>query len=463
MIITEFELRANWHKTKDKIITLPAGSVITPSARDFIRSKGIQVQIEGDGIYDLNKNTFANAEHTRNLSEQSAKHESKALKPEHMTHLHGGNLVSKNHPIIAYRGQLDLLQTECVEAQVYFQAQGEYELVQKLEEITALLRELMVAEVKEQTYEFKGLLGLSPEEIREHSHHPQKYYGVAHAPLNYGNGPIAAKLQRCRAKAREVELFAHRAFTNEHDQCSRPDIILVLNRLSSVFYILACEAQGQSKRLKKTGHDPLVAQKGERAEMAEKAERLVPIGISNRHVHLSEEDLCVLFGYGYTLTKDKDLSQPGQFSSSETLTLVGPKGTLENVRILGPTRQKTQVELSATDCFVLGITPVLRESGDHQGTPGCILGGPAGSIELVSGVLVASRHIHLHPKDADSLRLKDGDRVKVRALSPRPVTMEDVLIRVDPNYKKEMHCDRDEGNAALIGSGGQGLILEEEP
>lgn len=445
MIITEFELRANWHKTKDKVITLPAGSVITPSARDFIRSKGIQVQIEGDGVYDLNKNTFANAEHTRNLGEQFVKPESRALKPEHMTHLHQGNLVSKNHPIIAYRGQMDLLQTECVEAQVYFQAQGEHELVRKLEEITALLRELMVAEVKEQSYEFKGLFGLSPEEIRERSHHPQKYYGITHAPLNYGNGPIVAKLQHCRAKVREVELFANRAFSNEQGKCLRPDIILVLNRLSSIFYILACEVQSQRKGLNK------------------KEERLVPIGVSNRHVHLSEEDLCVLFGYGYALAKDKDLSQPGQFVASETITLVGPKGSLENVRILGPTRKKTQVELSVTDCFVLGIPPVIRESGDHQGTPGCILGGPAGNIELESGALVASRHIHLHPKDADALKLKDGDRVRVRVLSPRPVIMEDVLIRVNSAFQKEMHCDRDEGNAALIGTGGQGLILEEEP
>jgi len=463
LIITEFELRANWHKTKDKVITLPAGSVITPSARDFIRSKGIQVQIEGDGVYDLTKNTFANAEHTRNLKEQFEKHESKTLnpkqKPEHMTHLYGGNLVSKKHPIIAYRGQLDLFQTECVETQVFFQEQGELELVQKLEEITAMLRDLMVAEVREQPFEFNGLFGLSPDDIRERSHHPQKYYGIPHTPLSYTHGPIVAKLQYLRSRIRVVELFANQAFCNDQGECSRPDIVLVLNRLSSVFYILACEvrskeAMGNSKKEnKKTEHPKCSSEK-------DRDKYIVPIGISNRHVHLSEEDLNVLFGYGYNLTKQKDLSQPGQFSAIEGVTVVGPKGTLENVRVLGPTRGKTQVELSVTDCFAIGVPPVVRDSGDHKGTPGCILSGPAGNIEIENGVIVASRHIHLHTQDAEELQLKDGDKVKVQVLSQRPVIFDDVLIRVSPNYQKEMHLDRDEGNAALIGTGGKGLILE---
>lgn len=460
MIITEFELRANWHRTKDKIIVLPVGSVITPSARDFIRSKGIQVQIEGDGIYDLNKNTFANAQHTRALAEHSQKSveiSPQTGKPEHKTHLHQGALVHKTHPIIALRGQIDLFQTELIDAQVFLYAGGELDLVEKLEEITALTRELMVSEVKEQPFEFKGLFQLSPDELREHSHYPKKYYGIAHSPLSFTHGAVVAKLQHLRAKVREVELFANQAFTDERGDCTRPDIVLALNRLSSAFYILACEVQSRQEA-------PVVDNGNEKAKniVSNATEKYVPIGVSNRHVHLSEDDLCNLFGCGYTLTKQKELSQPRQFAAKETVTLVGPKGTLENVRILGPTREKTQVELSATDCYQVGIPPVVRDSGDHQGTLGCIIAGPAGNIELENGVIIASRHIHLHPTEAENLKVKDGDKVRVRLLSQRPIIFEDVLIRVNSNYIKEMHLDRDEGNAALLGNGEKGLILEGE-
>lgn len=476
MIITEFELRANWHKTKDKIITLPAGSVITPAARDFIRSKGIQVQIEGDGIYDLNKNTFANAGHTRvsagdpvktaeirtnSSNAQSSIYLKKAggssqnnqntqgHKPEHKTHLHKGALVNKIHPVIALRGQIDLLQTELIETQVFFQSREEQELVNKLEEIAGLARDLMVAEVKEQPFEFKGLFGYTPDELRERSHYPKKYYGIAHSPLSFTHGPVVGRLQYLRAKVREVELYANRAFTNERGECTRTDLVQTWNRLSSAFYILACEYRSNHSQ-----------EESGLKESSLKNGNMIPIGISNRHVHLSEEDLSILFGYGYSLTPQRELSQPGQFAAQETVTLVGPKGSLENVRILGPTRSKTQVELSTTDCYRIGVTPLVRDSGDDQGTSGCIIAGPAGNIQLERGVIVAGRHIHLNPVEAEELRLKDGDKVRVRVSGLRPVVFEDVLIRVSPAYKKEMHLDFDEGNAALLGTQAKGLILE---
>ncbi|KGK82395.1 hypothetical protein DP73_20725 [Desulfosporosinus sp. HMP52] len=185
----------------------------------------------------------------------------------------------------------------------------------------------------------------------------------------------------------------------------------------------------------------------------------VAVGISNRHIHLSQTDLEALFGASYTLTVQKELSQPGQFAAKETVSLIGPKGRLEKVRVLGPVRKNTQVEISVTDCFKLGVKPVIRDSGQHEGTPGLKIEGPAGIVELTSGVMVASRHIHLHPEDAQEWCLKDGDRICVKVESPRPITYEDVLIRVSDQYHKELHLDLDEANAALIEASSQGILL----
>lgn len=453
MIVTEYELRANWHKTKEKIITLPQGSVITPSARDFIRSKGIDVQIEGNGILDINKATFSNSHqtilrHKPFEEEQNVPRESQSptgAKPEHMTHLHQSALVTKTHPVIAYRGQLDLFQCELVEAQVYFEQVGEEGLILKLEEIAAFSRALMVNEVKEAPFQWETLIGLTPEELRERSHHPKIYFGVEHTPLSYTHGLVVAKLHHLRAKSREVELYANRAFTNDAGECTRTDLIQALNRLSSALYILACEVRGRKNE--------------EKPEKRERQEKRVPIGVSNRHIHLSKDDLVALFGENYALTLQKELSQPGQFAAKETVTLVGPKGTLEKVRILGPVRKNTQVEISVTDCYKLGIKPVIRDSGQHEGTPGLQIVGPQGNVELESGVMVASRHIHLNLEQASEWSLNDGDRVRVQIQSKRPMIFEEVLIRVNEHYHKEMHLDMDEANAALIDGQSQGVLM----
>jgi len=446
LIVTEYELRANWHKTKASLMVLPPGSVITPSARDFIRSKGIEVQIEGNGLQDLTKSTFSNIAQSIGRSN---------LKPEHMTHLRTGDLVTKTHPVIAYRGQLDLFQCELVEAQVFFEQRGEKDLIQKLEEIAALCRQLMVSEVKQEPFQWSTLIGLTPEELRERSHHPQKYFGIDHTPLSYAYGAIVAKLHHLRAKSREVELYANRAFTDENGACSRTDLIQALNRLSSAFYILACEVRGRIKDQTEN------AEKAVKAVKFGQPEKQVTIGTSNRHIHLSEEDLNALFGEGYALTPQKVLSQPGQFAAQETVTLVGPKGQFENVRVLGPVRKRTQVELSVTDCFKLGIKPVVRDSGQHEGTAGLQIVGPVGHVELKTGVMVASRHIHLHTNDAQAWSLKDGDRVRVKVESQRPMVYEDVLIRVSDQYQKEMHLDLDEANAAFIDPQSYGVLMEE--
>ncbi len=178
-----------------------------------------------------------------------------------------------------------------------------------------------------------------------------------------------------------------------------------------------------------------------------------PVGVSNRHIHLGQEDLDTLFGSGYKLQVMKDLSQPGQYAAKECLTIVGNKGMIQNVRILGPVRKSTQIEISVTDSYTLGVPPVVRDSGDTKGTPGCIILGPKGRVILKEGVIVASRHVHLHEKDATKFGLKDGDRISVKTQGPRSVILQNVLCRVHATFALDMHIDTDEANAAGIKTG----------
>lgn len=179
----------------------------------------------------------------------------------------------------------------------------------------------------------------------------------------------------------------------------------------------------------------------------------LPIALSNKHVHLSQEDLNVLFGEGYELTKFKDLSQPGQYACEEKVDVVGPKGTLKGVRILGPVRPDTQFELSISDAFALGVKPVVRNSGDIADTPGAKLVGPKGEVEIDKGIIVAARHIHMHTKDGEEFGVADKDVVSVRVSGPRGLVFDNVLVRVHENFALEMHVDIEEGNAAGVRNG----------
>ena len=176
----------------------------------------------------------------------------------------------------------------------------------------------------------------------------------------------------------------------------------------------------------------------------------IKIGVSNRHVHVTREDLDILYGTGYALTKKSDLGQPGQFAAKETVTVRGPKGEFKNVRILGPVRPKSQVEISKTDSFRLGVYPPVRESGHHQGTPGIELIGPKGSVQLDQGVIIALRHIHMTPADAKARGLKDNDVVNVKTFGQRHGILGEVVIRVSDKFALEMHVDVDEANACSL-------------
>ncbi|EKY5002003.1 phosphate propanoyltransferase [Citrobacter amalonaticus] len=177
-------------------------------------------------------------------------------------------------------------------------------------------------------------------------------------------------------------------------------------------------------------------------------DRPIPLGVSNRHIHLNAEDYARLFP-GHPISEKKGLLQPGQYAAEQTVTLVGPKGQLKNVRLLGPLRSTSQVEISRTDARTLGIAAPLRMSGNLKGTPGIRLVSPFAEIELPSGVIVAQRHIHMSPLDALILRVAHGDSVSVAIEgTDRRLIFDNVAVRVSPDMRLEMHIDTDEANAA---------------
>ncbi|MBO1300592.1 MULTISPECIES: phosphate propanoyltransferase [unclassified Enterococcus] len=173
----------------------------------------------------------------------------------------------------------------------------------------------------------------------------------------------------------------------------------------------------------------------------------IPVGISNRHVHLAQGDVDKLFGRGYQLTKLKDLSQPGQYACKEQIMLAGPKGVIQKVRILGPVRNQSQVEILQSDSFKLGIKAPLRLSGDLAGSAGATLIGPNGSVELQEGVIVAKRHIHMLPEQARRFGVTDGEEVTINFAGPRGGSLHHVVIRAVENSGLECHIDTEEANA----------------
>ena len=197
----------------------------------------------------------------------------------------------------------------------------------------------------------------------------------------------------------------------------------------------------------------MVMESLKKQEQRQEAGYMVPIGVSARHIHLTQEDLEILYGPGYQLTKKKEL-MGGQFASNELVTIVGLKlRAIENVRILGPCRKKSQVEISATDALKLGVKAPVRESGDIAGSAPIALVGPKGAHYLKEGCIVAARHIHMSPADAKAAGVHDGDYVSVKADNERGTIFNNVKIRVDESFTLEMHIDTDEANASQIATG----------
>ncbi|PEM41162.1 phosphate propanoyltransferase [Bacillus pseudomycoides] len=186
----------------------------------------------------------------------------------------------------------------------------------------------------------------------------------------------------------------------------------------------------------------------------------IPIGVSNRHVHLTSEDLEKLFGEGYELLVAKELSQPGEFAAKETVTIKTEKAEIPKVRILGPIRKFTQVEISKTDARKLGVDAPIRASGNIDGTPGITLIGPKGSLKIEKGVIIAERHIHMTPQDAEKFQVKDGQYASVKVEGNRGLIFNQVLIRVKDIYALDMHIDTDEANSGNITTGDLGHLLQ---
>lgn len=175
--------------------------------------------------------------------------------------------------------------------------------------------------------------------------------------------------------------------------------------------------------------------------------KLVPLGLSNKHIHITREDCNILFGEGYELTNMKDIIQPGQYAAEEKVEVVGPKGKM-TVRIIGPVRPYTQLEVSISDTFKLGVPAMIRMSGDLEGTPGFKIIGPKGEVTKDFGCIVAARHVHLSPEEATAFNMKDGDVVSVYIPGERSILMNNVIVRSGSTHKLEMHIDVEEGNAA---------------
>jgi len=187
----------------------------------------------------------------------------------------------------------------------------------------------------------------------------------------------------------------------------------------------------------------------------------VPVGVSNRHIHLSSADVETLFGAGYQLTPMKDLSQPGQFACKETLTIVGPSlRPIENVRVLGPVRKASQVEISRTDSFTLKVKPPVRESGDIAGSSPITIIGPKGVVTLKEGCIIANRHIHMSTDEGAAFGLSDGQYVNVEVSGARRTRFYDVQVRVHKDFRLEMHIDTDDANAAGVGNGAKVKIVK---
>ncbi len=176
----------------------------------------------------------------------------------------------------------------------------------------------------------------------------------------------------------------------------------------------------------------------------------IPVGVSNRHVHLSAADCEALFGPGFQLTKLKDLKQVGEFATNEKVDVIGPKGEIRGIRVLGPLRPQTQIEVAVTDAYKLGVVPPTRLSGNLEGTPGVKIRGTSGEVDLPFGLIVAANHVHATEEEAALLGIKDGDVLRLRAHTDRPVTFESVSVRVRPTFRLEFHIDTDEANAGLI-------------
>jgi propanediol utilization protein/ethanolamine utilization cobalamin adenosyltransferase len=447
-VITESFLRKSFLKGIPETFYLREDQILTPAGAQFLSDRKIKVVTEKAAAEDgvAVQRYIAVADGT-----------TYAEKPEHLTQLTGKQLIPKDHPLIAFRGWLDLLQAEILLLQKQAVQCSDIPLGQTLGELLDRTRAILRAEVVDEPLEPCGFLGLSETEIRDRSHHPQKYFGLQHLEITAAMDPTVLALNRLRTLVRGAELSAVAAFSTA-GEIERSDIIQALNRMSSVIYVMMLQIAQQVDISGDGMNNPVVDEIVARVMTQFKTvQEGIPVELSARHVHLSAAAVQKLFGKD--LTPVRELSQPGQYLCQERVRLVGPAGTLENIAILGPARGATQVEISATDARVLGLAPPIRQSGDTQGSAGLQIVTDIDTLTIDEGLIIAARHLHMHPDDAVRLGVKDKDLVRIRVGDLRSVVFENILVRVNENYRLAMHIDFDEGNACGWVPGMTGQLL----
>lgn len=467
-ILTDIELRAHWYRDRQSQYIVDKDTMITPAARDFLREHHIELvrketeskpQLCDEQSSECEKTKVAKADSpygrmpmapvpkdTENkpvyIVEDTGELVSK--KPENMTHLRGNILVSKSHPQIVFRGKMDSLQAKILEVQALSVSEKRDDLSGVLEHLLLFVRQILGSEVMDTKLEDIKLLGLSSSEIRHMSHHIQDYFGIPHPVPNGNMNKICIALNRLRTVVREAELQAVHAFT-VNGTCSRQDIVEGLNRLSSCVYILFC--------------GELTSKRPYMENFCICTNEGVMVEASGRHVHLTDEAIRILFGKD-ALTHKSDLSQPGQYAAKERVKLMTSKAEIENVAVLGPARKEVQVEMSLTDARILGIDIPVNLSGNLKGAADVIIVGPNGIYNAVGSVIASKAHIHMTPEDAKNYGVEDGESVSVRLATKRPVTIDDVIIRVNKDFALAMHLDYDEANACQYKKGDLGYIVK---
>lgn len=448
-VITESFLRKSFVKGIPETFYLNKDQILTPAGAQFLSDREVKV-VTKEKFAAKDRNTvqryIAVADGTTYVE-----------KPEHLTQLTGNQLVPKDHPLIVFRGWLDRLQAEILLLQKQAIQRSDITLGQTLGELLDRTRAILRAEVVDEPLASCDFLGFNEAEIRDRSHHPQKYFGLQHLEITAAMDTTVLDLNRLRTLMRGAELSAVSAFSAA-GEIERSDIIQALNRLSSVIYVMMLQVAQQADTSGGGMDNPVVDEIVARVMAQFKTiEAEIPVEISARHVHLSAAAVQKLFGKD--LTPVRELSQPGQYLCQERVRLVGPAGTLENIAILGPARGATQVEISATDARVLGLAPPIRQSGDTRGSAGLKIATDIDTLTIEEGVIIAARHMHMHPDDAVRLGVKDKDLVRIRVGDLRSVVYENILVRVNEYYRLAMHIDFDEGNACGWVPGMTGQLL----
>lgn len=483
-ILTDIELRAHWYRERTAQYVVEEDTMITPAARDFLREHHIELIKKGsDCISDECKKDADKTADRASVPDTSspfgkmpmtpvptgADHKPKYViaatgaqvseKPENMTHLNGNVLVSKSHPQIVFRGKIDSLQAKIMEVQQIALSENREDMSAVLEGLLLFVRQILGSEVMDTPLGDIKLLGLSSSEIRHMSHHVQEHFGIPHPVPNCKMGKVCVGLNRLRTVVREAELQAVHAF-DDHGHCTRQDIVEALNRLSSCVYILFCgELTGKRPYMKNVSAAVSMTHTTASAPTCTCQAEGIMVEASGRHVHLTDEAIKVLFGKD-SLTHKSDLSQPGQYAAKERVKLMTSKGEIENVAVLGPARKEVQVEMSLTDARILGINIPVNLSGNLKGAADVILVGPNGIYNAVGSVIASKAHIHMTPEDATKYGVADGDSVSVRLATKRPVTIDDVIIRVNKDFALAMHLDYDEANACQYKKGDLGYIVK---